>query len=91
MFPVDGRTQSSDWKLILTGDTGECRNLGESDDAGKPGRGFTFSPQSQRSAGDWRAGTGFRRGLLGEVGADGGEATAAIAGGQVNGVSRGRG
>jgi hypothetical protein len=45
MFPVEGRAQSLGWKFTLTGDTGDCRNLGESD-TGTPGKGLTFSPQS---------------------------------------------
>lgn len=69
MLPVEGRAQSLGWKLTLTGDTGDCRNLGDSDTAGTPGNGFAFSPQSYRSAGDTLCtGTGFRRlGLLVEV------------------------
>ncbi len=87
---MEGWAQSLDWKLTLTGDTGDCRNLGEAD-AGTPGSGFTFSPPSYRSMGDSPCrGTGFRRlELLDEGDAEGGGGlTAAIAGGRVDGVAR---
>lgn len=76
--------------MTLTGETGDCRNLGDSD-AGTLGSDFAFSPQSYRSIGDSPCrGTGFRRlEPLGDGDREGGGGlTVAIAGDRVDGAAR---
>jgi len=82
MLALEGWAQSSRWKLTRTGDTGDCRIMGDCD--GTPGNGFTLSFQSNSSTGAmFGSGRGFRRGglLAVEGGEAGGEVVmAAIAG-----------